>query len=115
MSKTTKEFLKKLVPASGNGIPIKECQPFEVYARAIEVNTEQIKRETITREDHYSMISKTITFEFEIDKKTYTAKQTFISGQIAPELGGWVRAIAVQNQFFSMQISVTHLMRVRII
>jgi hypothetical protein len=104
------KFTDTLVPEKEHGIPIKDCQPFVVFARAIEIQSDVCEIKKIQKNyDHKFTGEQRVTFEIESEGVTYRAKQTFHTGDVVPELGQWVRGVMVQCQWFSSHFIMTHL------
>jgi hypothetical protein len=110
--KRSKKFTDKLVEQSKGGIPLDQCQPSIVFARVISIDSHGSKRQSISgTTDWESFDKKIITFEIENDGNSVLVRQTFGIGDIVPELGQWVRGIAVQCQWFGRYFITTHLMK----
>jgi len=103
--------IPKLVPEKDHGKPIDVCNPIVVMARVIRIDSKAYSIETINRSTYQTTGSKTVTVEYEIDKERYVSTEVFEVGEVAPELGQWVRGVVVPNQWFSLHFVTTHMMK----
>lgn len=108
-----KEFLKKLVPEKDHGLPISKCKPYVVMARATKIHSDVYRTESLRRNESSDSVStKRVQFYFEIKGQEFCASEEFRVGDVTPNLGQWVRGVAVFNQWGSIKFTTTHLMKV---
>lgn len=99
---------------TNGGIPTHRCKPQVVVARAIRIDSQEHKTESVDSQNHVRVNEQEITFRMiDDDGLNYIAKQTFAIGDVKPQLGQYVRGVVVLNQWGSYDFLMTHLLKVK--